>query len=389
MLASTPDAGRLRKALSRPPRWRRVLEPVLLQLPATPEGLLRWPVIAAAGALLVVLLGFKARSDLADAMGLDRADVALLTVGSIAAPVLNVPLALRGEAVLAVNLGGAIVPLLVAVRLRRVGKLPWVRTAALTGVVAGATWAIVSVEPDAGVVAPFPQFLLPGAVALLGALALTRGRPTEAGPLAFASGAIGALVGADLLALPRLLEVADQARPGTALILGGGGAFDLIFLSGAVGLALSLFLALVVTRAPSPRLADPRAAPRRVPDPRDVLERLERLEGLSPRERCISHLARANRALASQRPSRAVEHAHAAVDALLRAGSPTVLSRIGQQAPEEVKAWMRELTEARRRLASNAPEWHEAADTVELAKVLTGALWRAAPGRVRLPGGTP
>lgn len=356
----------------------------LAQLPQAPAGLLRWPVIVAAGALLVVFLGFRARGDLADAMGFDRADVALLTVGSIAAPALNVPLAVLGEAVFAVNLGGAIVPLLVTLRLRRADRLPMARFLVLTALVAAATWAIVTVDPDAGVVAPFPDFLVPAGVALLGALVLTAGRPTRAGPLAFAGGAIGALVGADLLALPALIDVAEQATPGTALILGGAGAFDLIFLSGAIGLALSLFLALVVTRAPAPPPGDRSAPPRRVPFPRRLLQEADRLAGLTPRERCLVHLARANQALAQEAPTRAVTEAHRAVDAIVRAGSPPLIERIADDGPGKLKARLRELTRDRRAAQESSPAWHEAADTVELAKGLAGALWRAAPGRVRL-----
>lgn len=363
-----------------------MLPAALLQLPELGTGTVRWPVVVAAGALLVVLLAFRARSDVAEAMGLEAPEVALLTLGSVAAPLLNVPLALVGGAVLAVNLGGAIVPVLLTVRFHRHGRAPALRLAVVTAAVAASTWAIVSVQPDAGVVAPFPEFLVPPAVALAGGLLVARGEATLGGPIAYGAGTLGAIVGADLLALPRLLDVAREADAGTALILGGGGAFDLIFLSGALPLALALFVALVGSARPRTPAADPSAPPRRVPDPARLLDDANRLQGLSPRERCLSHLARANRALASRAPEQAVRQAHRAVGALLDSGSPRLVERVAERGPDTVRAWMRELNEVRRRSRREPPAWHEAADAVELAKRLSGALWRGAPGRVRVGG---
>lgn len=358
----------------------------LLQFPDLGARTIRWPVVAGAGALLVLLLAFRARSDLAEEMGLGTPEVALLTIGSVAAPVLNVPLAVVGGAVLAVNLGGAIVPVLLTVRFHRHGRAPAVRLALVTAAVAASTWAIVSVQPEAGVVAPFPEFLVPPGVALAGALLVAGGRATLAGPIAYGAGTLGAIVGADLLALPRLLDVARDADAGTALILGGGGAFDLIFLAGALPLAVALFLALVGTKRPTTPAADPSAPPRRVPDPARLLDDANRLQGLSPRERCLTHLARANRALADEDPEQAVRQAHRAVGALLDSGSPRLIERVRERGPQPVRAWMRELNDARRRGRDGRLAWHEAADAVELSKRLSGALWRGAPGRVRVGG---
>lgn len=360
-----------------------MLEPALLQLEA-PGTLLRWPVLVAAGALLAILVGFRARTDLLEAMGLDRADVALLTVGSVAAPALSVPVGVLGDTLLAVNLGGAIVPVLVAIRLRAADRVPLARTAIGIALVAAVTRAIVRVDPGAGVVADAPEFLAPGAVALAAALLLTGGDPARAGPVAFVAGSLGALVGADLLTLPAILAAVEAAAPGSSLVLGGAGAFDLIFLSGAIGLAGAILVALVATPTPEPHVGDPRAPARRVPNPDAVLRDAQRLEGLTPRERCLVELARANQALERSSTPDAVRHAHRAADALLDAGSPRLLDRVAERAPEPVLDRVRELNRRRRSLDASTPDWVEAADTVELAKSLTGALWHEAPGRVRL-----
>jgi uncharacterized membrane protein len=348
--------------------------------------ILRWRLVAGAALVALIYAGFRARADVAERMGFTDADVALITVGALAAPVLSVPVWIVGGAVFAVNLGGALVPLIVAWRLYRRGHLPLGRTLAGAVPVAAATFHVVDVQPGVGVIAGWPEFLAPAGVALVVGLVMGGVRPDRAGPIALAAGSLGALVGADLVTLPELLDVAAQAPAGSALVLGGGGSFDLVFLAGAIGLALSLALTLVATEAAQPRLGARRAGVLRVPAPRRVLSDLDELPGWTPRERALASLARANLALASDREDRAMREAREAVDALLRSGSPPLLERVREgEADEELVARLTELDERGRAPTSREP-WSESAETVEQAKHVTGRLWAQAPGRVRVEG---
>ncbi len=364
-----------------------VLPVGLLQAdPLAPWVSLRWELLLVAAALLAIYLVFRERGDLPRAMGFTRADVGLLTLGAVAGQVLSVPLFPVGDALFGINLGGALIPIILSWRLARRGTVPpW---AALVGIgaVAAATYPFVSVEPGRGAIVAFPWFLLPALVAVLAGVILGLAEPIRAGPLAFISGSLGTLVGADVLRLPAFLDVAREASPGTAMIIGGGGLLDLIFLTGVLGLATSLGLSLV-QRPPVEPPGDPTAPPRRVPAPRALVDRAEALPGLSARERCQVHLARADVALASDHLVQATEEAHRAIEVLLDAGTPPLSQRI-EAAPPPALVQDLDLL-ARRAQAANRDHtpWHEALDSIELAKALAGALWDEVEPSDRLGGG--
>lgn len=374
-----------------------MFEPGLTGIDAS--SLLRVRLLAGAALLALLYVGFRARSDVAERMGFTDADVALLTVGGLAAPVLSVPVAVVDEAVFAVNLGGALVPLILALRLYHRGHLPLGRTVLGAVPVGVVTWWIVDVEPGVGVIATFPGFLLPALVALAVGLAAGGVRPDRAGPIALGAGSLGALVGADLVTLPQVLEVARAAPPGTALVLGGGGSFDLVFLAGAIGLALSLALTLITTTAGPRPLGWRGGGPVRVPRPRRLLSELDSLPGWTPRERALASLARANLALEVDRNERAVQEAREAIGSLLASGSPTLAeeARSGRSTPQLADLLDQLDTLQATPTRGEDPDhagpppgdedgWYRAASAVEEAKHITGLLWPHAPGRVRVQG---
>jgi uncharacterized membrane protein len=349
-------------------------------------SVLRWRLAAGAALVALIYAGFRARADVAERMGFTDADVALITVGALAAPVLSVPVWIVDEAVFAVNLGGALVPLIVAWRLHARGHLPLGRTLLGAVPVAAVTYHVVDVRPGVGVIADWPGFLAPAGVALVVGLLAGGVRPDRAGPIALAAGSLGALVGADLVTLPAILEVAASAPPGSALVLGGAGSFDLVFLAGAIGLALSVALTLLATEAAEPELGATRSGVVRVASPRQLLAELDELPGWTPREQALACLARANIALGSDREGRALGEAREAVDVLVRAGSPPLLDRVREGPAADA------LVDGLRRLEtdppgpSGEPSWDQAAEAVEEAKHLAARLWTHAPGRVRVEG---
>ncbi|MDX1610960.1 MAG: DUF1614 domain-containing protein [Candidatus Thermoplasmatota archaeon] len=359
---------------------------LLLQGPLPDALALRWEVLLGGLALVAIYLVVRARSDIARAMGFTAGDVWLLTLGTVAAQVLNVPLFVAGDALFAVNLGGVLVPLLLVARLAHRGRLPPLAT--LLGVVSVAvvTALVVEVRPDQGAVVPFPMFLAPPGVALLAGLVLSRARPILAGPLAFASGSLGVLVGADLIQLPAFLAAARAMPAGTAMVLGGGGAFDLVFLSGAMGLALSFVLAGLTTRRDETRAPATGTGAVRIPDPLAVVRQAQDLPGVSPRERCVVFLARADTHLTRGQLQAGVAEAHRGVEAMLSSGRPTLLSRLRQEGEGELLTMVRELNRAAHTATTQTPTWLEAGESLELAKQLAGRLWPRVPGHVRIQG---
>ncbi len=130
------------------------------------------------------------------------------------------------ESILAVNLGGALIPLGVSVLLLVRDGIWWQ---------AGVGILIVTVvvhriaRPVAGLGVVVPG-LLPPLLAAATALVVA---PHAAAAAAYVAGSLGTLIGADLLNLPALGDLG----PGVASI-GGAGTFDGIFLSGVIAVLL-------------------------------------------------------------------------------------------------------------------------------------------------------
>lgn len=129
--------------------------------------------------------------------------------------------------VIAVNIGGAVIPSIMSVYLLFKNRL-WIQ-----GVIATAGVALVChwlAQPIPGLGIAVPIFGPTIATALF-ALALSR---DHAAPLAYISGSLGTLIGADLLNLNKISELGAPIAS-----IGGAGTFDGIFLTGILAVLLA------------------------------------------------------------------------------------------------------------------------------------------------------
>jgi uncharacterized membrane protein len=129
--------------------------------------------------------------------------------------------------IIAVNLGGAIVPTLVSLHL--IAK-NGIYLQALLGVAAVAAIVHRVARPIAGVGIAVPAVLPPLAAAMV-ALLLS---PHAAPPLAYVAGTLGTLVGADLANLGKVRGLGAPVAS-----IGGAGTFDGIFLTGILAVLLA------------------------------------------------------------------------------------------------------------------------------------------------------
>jgi uncharacterized membrane protein len=127
-----------------------------------------------------------------------------------------------GSTVIAINVGGALIPILVSLYLFFRSGMPG-RMLLGIAIVAVVVNRLAQIVPGVGIAVPMvvPP-LAAAAVALL--LAFRR-----APPLAYVAGSMGALIGADLVNLP---HVAELGAPIVAI--GGAGTFDGVFLTGII-----------------------------------------------------------------------------------------------------------------------------------------------------------
>jgi len=207
------------------------------------------------GVLLVVTIQLEIISIAFQKLGLSPGGALLLMLGVLAGSGINIPIgsiaarpgplpppnipfwgriwqpAVRppaGRVIIALNLGGCIIPVGLCLHLlghRLVAPLDLLLSVPVTG-----TACYLLSRPVPGVGIALPVFLAP-LLAVVTALALA---PENAAPLAFASGVLGVLLGADLLHLD------DIRRMGSPIAaIGGAGTFDGIFLTGIIAVLLA------------------------------------------------------------------------------------------------------------------------------------------------------
>jgi uncharacterized membrane protein len=134
----------------------------------------------------------------------------------------------HGRTLIAINVGGGLIPVLFSLYLIGRGGLPLPMLVAATGVVALVSHLVSRPLPGIGI--GMPIFVAPIAAALT---ALLLG-PKHSAALAYVSGTLGVLIGADLLRLK------DIRRMGTPVAsIGGAGTFDGIFMTGIVAVLLT------------------------------------------------------------------------------------------------------------------------------------------------------
>jgi uncharacterized membrane protein len=211
---------------------------------------------------LIVLIEVRILSYAYQRIGIDRRYVFLLLFLSLMGSYLNIPVArLPAEqiqsakvvsfygmqyviptvvdwpgTVIAVNVGGALVPVLVSLYLIWKKRLLG-RSLLAVVVVAVVVHHLATPAPGVGIVVPvFVPPLLTAAVVLL----ISR---EHAPPLAYIAGSLGTLIGADLLNLGKV-----QGLGAPVASIGGAGTFDGIFLTSIV----AVLLASIFTRKESP-----------------------------------------------------------------------------------------------------------------------------------------
>jgi len=129
--------------------------------------------------------------------------------------------------VIAVNVGGAVIPTLMSIYLLIKREL-WIK-----GAVAIAVVAVVlhwQATPVAGLGIAVPVFM-PVIITAIVALVLSR---QDAAPLAYIAGSLGTLIGADLTNLDKVRGLGAPVAS-----IGGAGTFDGIFLTGILAVLLA------------------------------------------------------------------------------------------------------------------------------------------------------
>jgi uncharacterized membrane protein len=223
-----------------------------LRLPYSPLHLL---VFIAILVLLVAIIQIGAISIAFEKLGLTPFQAFVLLFASLFGSAVNlplfvmrcdpcsrpedIPLALRGliriperpykdKTLVAVNVGGCVIPIFFSATLLSHYPMPLVPV--LAGVAVVATVSRFASRPVRGLGIGMPIFVAPLTAAIV---ALSIGGEFSA-PLAYISGTMGVLIGADVL---RLADIRKMGPPIASI--GGAGTFDGIFLTGILAVLLA------------------------------------------------------------------------------------------------------------------------------------------------------
>ena len=204
---------------------------------------------------LVTVIQIGAISIAFDKLGLSPGSAFLLLVTSLFGSAINLPLFLvdaknpqppqpippilqgllrvperpyKDKTVVAVNVGGCIIPILFSITLLNHNPIPWITVVSGIGIV-----ALVSrfaSRPVHGLGIGMPIFIGPLSAAIVGIFL----GGEQSAPLAYIAGTMGVLIGADLL------RMGDIRRMGPPIAsIGGAGTFDGIFLTGILAVLLA------------------------------------------------------------------------------------------------------------------------------------------------------
>jgi uncharacterized membrane protein len=152
---------------------------------------------------------------------------------------------------LAVNLGGCLIPLVVSLDLLRRGRASVSKAVLGIAIVTGITYYYATPVANEGIVLPF--WLSPALAAVCG---LVLGRGYDKAPaLAYISGSMGTLLGADILnlitpgVLPELSPLGTHVTRQLVMSIGGAGVFDGIFLTGVLAVLFAAGIVCIFHRS--------------------------------------------------------------------------------------------------------------------------------------------
>lgn len=138
------------------------------------------------------------------------------------------------------SIGGALIPVLLCASFLKSGRATIAESLIGIAIVAYVAYTITRAEEGVGIVADLPLALAPALAAGLYSVSVFWVDIRRAAPLAYVSGVLGTLVGADVFRVGEMLAF-DAPEDGMALLsVGGANIFDMVYLTGiiAVGIAI-------------------------------------------------------------------------------------------------------------------------------------------------------
>lgn len=184
---------------------------------------------------IALYLGFMRFRGLFQRSNLGARELGLLIVGSAVGMFSDLPIFVTPNYLLALNIGGALVPLILAFYFLSGKKL----ACSIAGIslVAGATFLVTRFEVGVGIVSELHLCFVPTAIAIVFSIAIYKRDVLLGAPFGYAIATLGTLIGADILRLPQLFVQPFRGA------IGGAGVYDMVFISGLLAMSVIFLLA--------------------------------------------------------------------------------------------------------------------------------------------------
>jgi uncharacterized membrane protein len=163
----------------------------------------------------------------------------------------NIPLfSYHTNWIVGINVGGAVIPLLLSVYLAIKNRLTPLKVLLGIGIISVITFMVTYPDPGKGIVSVFPLWLLPIICASVVSMIFSWKEKNKAAPLAYTIGTLGVLLGADGFHMFSLLQYHIETT--RYAVIGGAHVFDMVFITGILAVFLDGFFIVQKKRKKEP-----------------------------------------------------------------------------------------------------------------------------------------
>lgn len=193
-------------------------------------------------ALLVFWLYITSIERVFEQLGFSRGEAGTILMLTLFLGVFNIPIFPYKGWWVGINVGGAMIPLIVCSYLMRSRRVQVAEGLIGVIIVTYITYFMTRAEQGVGIVADFPWALAPALGAAFYSLSVFWVDVKKAAPLAYFSGVVGTLLGADVFHLGDILKFPAPVGGPNLLSIGGAQVFDMVYLTGIAAVGVDVFI---------------------------------------------------------------------------------------------------------------------------------------------------
>ena len=193
-------------------------------------------------ALLLFWLYITSIEKVFEQLGFSRGEAGAILTFTLLLGIITIPIFPYKGWWVGINVGGALIPVIVCAYLMISRRVQVAEGLIGVIIVTYITYFMTRAVQNTGIVADFPWAFAPAVAAGFYSLSTFWMDIKKAAPLAYFSGVVGTLVGADVFHLGDILAFPAPAGGADLLSIGGAQVFDLVYLSGIVAVGVDAFV---------------------------------------------------------------------------------------------------------------------------------------------------